>query len=363
MKNDFRTKLLKEYSDKPELLNVMFAGIPAKEIYKGMWFYSGNTEIRIKHPYEVMDVGVIIRPDPSVNWVPAPNIYLVVVETTVGWFYAENVVEWMPNLGEGMKVATPKGQEGVIINIQPNRACHVEVSEGVFESYTEADLKRLTVYDELLKQFVGTAQIFPPHLRSPHKQGDFVYATDRHIMICIPADDAHHPMSLNYESDFINSPAGFNFQFCFEQAMSESRIVPEIAIDIQASKEAFKLVPLKDVYNDCETCKGKGEIHCCACGHNARCYDCNGSGKGDEIVGKEYDAAEHVIDINGAWFSPRHAQLLLTVAEIAGELIHVVINDSTGNVNVFRCGNIKIAVTATSIRDITNVSRHCFKSA
>jgi len=352
MKNEIRTKLMIEHAGNEALLNVMFAGIPAKEIHKGMLFWAGNDKTRVQTPYRVMDVAVINMADPSMQLVIAPSLQYVVIEVSVGWFYAHHVAEWVPNtLGVGMAVATPEGKEATILGIDENRRCFVELTENKLFPYwdepiPEAALKKVTVWDQLLKRFVGKDHILPYELRSPHKQGDFVYATDRHVMICIPADEAH-AMSLNYESDFIESPGGYNFQDCFDRAMSENRIVPEIKMDIGACEMVLEMVPTEPVYAKCEICKGEGTIHCCACGHNAMCGDCKGSGKTTEIVGEEYDFSNNVIDINGARIGPEYAHLLLTVAKITGELIHVAISPKRGGVNVFKSGAITIAIVNT----------------
>ena len=120
--------------------------------------------------------------------------------------------------------------------------------------------------NELLLRFVAKVSETREYMRSPVLKGEFVYATNGHIVIRVPYD----PVIDHIESDKLD-----NFPALFVERQHDAFIdLPELP----AAEQCNVCLGSGQAYR-CPDCDGEGEFEHGL--HSYSCKECNGSGQSD----------------------------------------------------------------------------------
>jgi hypothetical protein len=161
----------------------------------------------------------------------------------------------------------------------------------------------------LLSLFVCTNTNNSKWVQSPFKIDDKVYATDRHMMIIIPAELAPEVQPLEgYEPAAVLSiiPAA-------EPAL--------LTISTAEIKAALKAVPTVKASKECEACEGDGEVEFEFLYGGRRyttdddCPLCDGVGSFPDLNGKAVPDPDKCITIGEADFSPEKVKALYQICQ------------------------------------------------
>lgn len=191
--------------------------------------------------------------------------------------------------------------------------------------------------DYLLNLFTGDDDL-RPQFQTPFRIGEYVYATDSHTLIKIPA----HLLKREYP---INEKAPKNLDNMFEGYTEIQTLKFDVIIDHLASL----LAEIKYVYkrNDCPKCNGTSEIPCEHCGHASPCKECNGTGHSDDmnfLIRKEKEYA--ALSYNGHLYRPFVLErLLISLMALASQgRKNEIVQYQRKNYALFVIGNVEIVL-------------------
>lgn len=166
-------------------------------------------------------------------------------------------------------------------------------------------------YDNILKLFVLKDKRDACH--HPATFGDFVFATDRHIMVRIPKqfiEGTYPRLHRHPDMTKIN--------------LEPSGVLGKI--HISKIEAALSKVELVDDVEDCTYCNGRGYQEC-NLGHEHECEACKGTGcvesKTKEKVLSEIDN----ISILNRRFNPRHIDIIRKAMKECGEDEVTIVRD------------------------------------
>lgn len=141
-------------------------------------------------------------------------------------------------------------------------------------------------------------------LSKPHSENGFVYASNGHV--CIKIQESRIPEKITPQENPIKYEAAY--KGCYDRLSQNYRF------RLNDLKEAFEVVKLYPVRNECPECEGEGIIECDHCGHDSDCDKCGGSGEYGEVIGYEPDDYYNFI-LLGIIFSAINIQKLIKAAE------------------------------------------------
>jgi hypothetical protein len=150
--------------------------------------------------------------------------------------------------------------------------------------------------DNFLKKFLGTDPLRPV-FETPHKEGDYVYATNAHILIKCPLRFVEREYQSVKNFPDVERVLG-------ETKRDKSKIFKKEQITLTLSK-----LTLVDKYEECSECGGDGVYECHCCGQDVECENCN-KGLTSRVIGKEYDYDEELAVIDGVHFNPNFLKLI-----------------------------------------------------
>ncbi|MGL5913712.1 MAG: hypothetical protein ACRCZB_06055 [Bacteroidales bacterium] len=169
-------------------------------------------------------------------------------------------------------------------------------------------------YDFVLPFFTATDELRPA-MQCIHKDPDgFLYASDGHILIRVPADK----VSSKYAEIKDYPKAGRLLTEAIERPHNTSCTVKvDDLIAVLAKAKWYRGMDGEE----CPDCKGAGDIECPACGHTHDCKACNGSGETNRKV-KEFalleDEKNYIIRIGTHYFKAQLLHTIAIVSKVAG---------------------------------------------
>jgi hypothetical protein len=182
-------------------------------------------------------------------------------------------------------------------------------------------------YDTLLPLFVAREK-YNPALRQPNTTDGYVWATDKHCLIKVPA----HLLQSAYPShDKAPDPRvvwGATEPFLYPTLILSTKLLDVLA---QVDKESAS--------SECTECEGRGYTECVCCGHEQTCEACEGEGYiPDYTLPEVYPDNDQFIGIGGAAFSPRRLGLLEQVVLAVGANTFEWISGEGHRQHVFQVG-------------------------
>jgi hypothetical protein len=189
--------------------------------------------------------------------------------------------------------------------------------------------------DYLLNLFTGDDDL-RPQFQTPFRIGEYVYATDAHTLIKIPA----HLLKREYP---INDKAPKNLDNMFIGYTE----IKTFQFDVRIDHLAALLAEIKYVYkrNACPKCNGTSEITCEHCGHASPCKECNGTGHSNDInflVRKEKEYA--ALRYNGNLYRPFVLERLLISLMALQARKNEIVQYHKNNYSLFVIGDVEIVL-------------------
>lgn len=205
--------------------------------------------------------------------------------------------------------------------------------------------------ESLVKQFVSTDEYeIREELYYPHLVGEYLYATDGHFMIRVPASKINY--EHNYKSDFpritkpwegIESNISLKFDVStLEAALAKVELIPEV------------------ISEECPTCEGGGEIEdtCECCGNYTckTCHNCNGDGeikkKGEKLVP---DYCSYVFVLNGVRFRSDLFAPLVDACKLENVTTIELTRTAPRHGNVLRIGEMEVMLMPNLAEDMKEI--------
>lgn len=189
--------------------------------------------------------------------------------------------------------------------------------------------------DYLLNLFTGDDEL-RPLFQTPFRIGEYVYATDAHTLIKIPA----HLLKREYS---INEKAPENMDNMFEGYTE----IKTLQFDVSIDHLAALLAEIKYVYKrtSCPKCNGTSEITCEHCGHASPCKECNGTGHSDGmnfLVRKEKEYA--ALRYNGNLYRPFVLERLLISLMVLQARKDEIVQYQKRHNSLFVIGDVEIVL-------------------
>lgn len=198
---------------------------------------------------------------------------------------------------------------------------------------------KTAAYDFILPFFTAADTLRPAMCQIHGDANGFVYATNAHIVIKVPA--ASCLMQYDAVEKYPNAEkviSGYDFK---DKATIKTSEVVNILT-------AYKWVRTCNM-TTCEKCNGNGVIECEYCNHEHECEKCKGDGEfysGIEplslLVTPDY---YHVVKIAGKTFKADYIHVLAVCASVVGvDSITLKYNDNDSDPHIFIVGDAEIMI-------------------
>ncbi|WP_183560596.1 hypothetical protein [Mucilaginibacter sp. SP1R1] len=162
---------------------------------------------------------------------------------------------------------------------------------------------------ELLQLFVSDMDAWQDWSKAPFKIEDKVYATDKHVMVILPAE---HAPDVELIKDY--------------DPKNILKVIPEAVSVIQtiSAKQiliALKAVPTVKEDKECECCKGEGEVEFVHYydgrdyATDSDCPVCDGEGSFPDEDGKMIPDPDKCITIGQSKFAPKYIKKLYQLCQ------------------------------------------------
>lgn len=202
--------------------------------------------------------------------------------------------------------------------------------------------------NSLLKLFVSDASAWHDWSKAPFKIEDKVYATDRRIMLIIPAEHAPDVQPLE-------GYAPSNVLSVIPAAGAVLQTI--LAKDILT---ALKAVPTVKEDKECEACKGEGEVEF-EFYHGGRTYTtdsecpiCDGEGSFPDKDGKTIPDPEKSITIGKSNFAPKNIKKLYQICQHL-DLVEIDLVSQPSDMAASLFSKNGISLLAMPVKDIESV--------
>lgn len=183
-------------------------------------------------------------------------------------------------------------------------------------------------FDYLLELFVSDDKLRPKMMR-PYAKNGYVYATDAHAIIRIPAEKP----ALNYSQEY-------EF-YDVEKYFAESNQANEIYVDFKQIENFIDSTPIINLFDNCDFCDGDGEVYCSCCENSSRCKTCDGTGMGQKIgVEPDYN---HKLMVDGVGFNYKNLYRLFLSKSVQDHDAKWVLKSQTSR-NMFVIGDIEVVL-------------------
>lgn len=196
--------------------------------------------------------------------------------------------------------------------------------------------------DEIIKKFCGDDDL-RPNMMLPIIDGDNIVATNAHVIISAP-------------KSYFNKLYAENGLF-----PDYKKVIPDhfkgallAVIDTIKIAEIIKPIANIPVYEDCDNCKGKGDIYCNACRHSHECESCDGTGYSRTILRYEFPTHQHSIQIKDVLIATKYMGLISEVADIIGAPLQLVLLQKSGPC-IFYVKDIMLLVSPLISAYVNNV--------
>ncbi len=191
------------------------------------------------------------------------------------------------------------------------------------------------ITDYILNLF-NSSDVLRRLMHTPHKIGEYTYATDAHSVIRIKNEN----LGFQYESDdkFPRADTIYNIDAWSEYTVSVEKMANAVA--------RAKLIYLGDV---CKKCSGEGYVTCECCENTSDCKNCKGEGTVDThqfriAIGQEVAA----IKIGERFFKPFLVErLLITALALNCTEVKISNNLNDTKATLFMVNDIEIILMPT----------------
>lgn len=200
-------------------------------------------------------------------------------------------------------------------------------------------MKKNYRYDFMLPFFTASDEL-RPSMKQVHKDSDgYIYATDAHILIRIPADKVGNeyktvekfPNAGKLLSEALNRPDN----------TIRSIVVDDLIMILSKAKWYKEMQG-----DDCPDCDGSGEVVCETCGHSHDCERCNGEGEINKRVAEFSLLQEEdyfIVKIDQQCFRASFLHVLAIAAKVAGaDTVEFISNGSAASPALFRFDDVMI---------------------
>lgn len=182
---------------------------------------------------------------------------------------------------------------------------------------------------QLLRSF-ASGNDFRPTLRHPFIQQGFVYASDGHIILKVPADQ----VTEIFQEQELPDISILNYT-----PLKKQRTIRTVVI-----KELLDKIEKVNQQQECEACEGNGKHECDKCDDLHECGICAGKGYTEDERVKIYPKEGVYIKIGAAWFSPYYINYLLRVANSYNSKQIVLEAGGSWKPNWFKVGGATVAI-------------------
>lgn len=194
-------------------------------------------------------------------------------------------------------------------------------------------------YDFILPFFTASDELRPA-MNQVHKDADgYIYATDAHMMIRIPADKVGN----EYKAVEKFPNAG---KLLSEALKRSDNIIRSIVVDdlIMVLSKAKWCKEMQG--DDCPDCNGSGEVVCETCGFSHDCESCNGEGEINKRVAEFSLLQEEdyfIVQIDQQYFRASFLHVLTIAAKVAGvDTVEFISNGSAASPALFKFDDVVI---------------------
>jgi len=198
---------------------------------------------------------------------------------------------------------------------------------------------KTAAYDFILPFFVAADDLRPAMCQIHGDANGFVYATDAHVLIKVPAQDC----MLKYEP--VDKYPNVEAMFLKYDFSNSATFKTSSAVEILAAYKWMR--PLDS--DQCTKCEGTGVIECEHCGEEHDCKDCHG--KGDITKGianlslLSTEDYYQVVKIAGKMFKADFIHILTICAMALNvDKITVLYNENLYDPHIFEVGDARILI-------------------
>ena len=194
--------------------------------------------------------------------------------------------------------------------------------------------------------FCGTDPLRESLLEPFFDQG-FVCATNAYVAIRL-----NHKLVQN--ATYRNKPdVTPNMAEVFKTKVEETTH----SVTYDAAHELIKKLPHDLLYDDCQQCKGKGEIKCDCCNQYSHCAECDGSGDGTDVIGMDINHYQHLIELIGVQLDPNLLKKIVDSTWMLGyESFEIASIKSTKGI-YFKIGGDVEGLILANINDQTKIHK------
>lgn len=197
--------------------------------------------------------------------------------------------------------------------------------------------------DDTIKSFCGSDEL-REKLLSPKADGEFVFASDGHVMIVAPN------VYFNENYAIATKDNSVDYKSAIPNHIKDETIAE---IDVDAMVHIVVRLPRENMYVECEVCEGDGNLY--TINHNAiECEECGGNGRayyiGNLIPTVQCEGESNELFIfklahNGepTFFNPNLFEKILTVANKIKKPLRCVMLNST-RASIFYCDDIMMLI-------------------
>lgn len=203
------------------------------------------------------------------------------------------------------------------------------------------DMKKNYRYDFMLPFYTASDELRPV-MQEIHKDEDgYIYATDAHVLIRIPADKVGN----EYKSVEKFPKAG---KLISEALNRPDNISRTIAVDdlIMVLSKAKWYKEVKG--DDCPDCDGSGDVVCEACGHSHDCERCNGEGEINKHITEFsllHEEDYFVVKIDQQCFRASFLHILAISAKVAGfDTLEFITDRTATSPGLFKFDDVVILI-------------------
>ena len=200
-------------------------------------------------------------------------------------------------------------------------------------------MKKNYRYDFMLPFFTASDELRPA-MSQVHKDADgYIYATDAHMMIRIPADKVGN----EYKAVEKFPNAG---KLLSEALKRPDNIIRSIMVDdlIMVLSKAKWCKEMQG--DDCPDCNGSGEVVCETCGYSHDCESCNGEGEINKRVAEFSLLQEEdyfIVQIDQQYFRASFLHVLAIAAKVAGvDSVEFISDGSAASPALFKFDDVVI---------------------
>ena len=169
-----------------------------------------------------------------------------------------------------------------------------------------------SIYEKVFTEFVGTDG-YRPALMKPRKVGNYVYATNAHVLIRFDASKV--PSQFYNEQDEYKYP---DVESLIDKYLIEFDKNQRSTLSLERISNGLKGMKRTPIYGDCSFCEGHGTIECQCCWNESDCEECNGTGETDEIVGYYIQYQKYVFELSDNFIDPNLLLKVATACDLLG---------------------------------------------